>query len=853
MKLLRIHVENFGKLQDLRLELSPNLHTLHAENGWGKSTLAVFIKAMLYGFPATRARSLDENERKKYTPWQGGAYGGSLEFETAKGKFRVERFFGSKESEDTVKVYDLATNRPTGCYPEPLGEALFGIDADGFERTVYLSQRQLQKSDNNSITAKLADLLDDVDDIGSYDDAAIALDKRRQYYVLKGGKGRIADLEAELSVAKRELESLAATQVALEQEEHEGKEEGERIRDIKTDLRGIRNDLQAAGLAREKQAHLGEKRRREAELEKLREAQSTLDAQLCGKHPTNEQLNAWQNALQAWQNAVSVKNSIPKEPVRVGALECLPATHIESCPDGKNLGQMATAAKRLEVIESREETLRASMGEGNARRFANGIPEEARIREATAVYEKSKESAANASALSEKRDAAPKGKLCLWALLLSVACIAGGIFLWPFFIGVAIFGILTVVLTLASYKKAKALHEDLERQIEEARAASEKGREAVCRFLSAYGYRSDAADLSPVLMRLSIDASHAREALQGNAGRQRELAELREEKPKHESFLRSAFPLFGLSMPPVEACRDVIEALRRDIERLQSARTSEQKRRKTLVDAETRVKECEGTLSSLRTTYDPVGTLSYAACLSAVREHETEYRRLGREIGEKAKALAEFLREKHLDGASDVPLLDYDLLSARESVLQKELDVLQKRYTARLGRISELAGETERIPELEAHIAVLEETLSEARANSATIANTQKYLEEAKTALSTRYLSGMQQSFTRFLSVLTQDTPPEAVMDPSFAVSLRGGGKTRTMESFSRGWRDAVTFCTRLSLVEALYEGDEKPFLLLDDPFVNLDDTRLSAARRLLETLSREYQIIYMVCHADRR
>ena len=61
-----------------------------------------------------------------------------------------------------------------------------------------------------------------------------------------------------------------------------------------------------------------------------------------------------------------------------------------------------------------------------------------------------------------------------------------------------------------------------------------------------------------------------------------------------------------------------------------------------------------------------------------------------------------------------------------------------------------------------------------------------------------------------------------------------------------------MQFCTRLSLADALYKEGEKPFLLLDDPFVNLDDRRMEAARRLLDTLATQYQIVYMVCHADR-
>ena len=115
MRLLRLHVENFGTLHDFDLSFDAGMNLLYRKNGWGKSTLAVFIKAMFYGLPSSTKRSLDENERKKYTPWQGGAFGGSLEIQTARGEFRIERFFGAKESADSFAIFDLSTNKPTNA------------------------------------------------------------------------------------------------------------------------------------------------------------------------------------------------------------------------------------------------------------------------------------------------------------------------------------------------------------------------------------------------------------------------------------------------------------------------------------------------------------------------------------------------------------------------------------------------------------------------------------------------------------------------------------------------------------------------------------------------------------------
>ena len=98
MKLISLFIENFGKLHRYALDFSEGQNTVCEENGWGKSTLAAFIKAMFYGLPRSRVQSLDDNERKKYEPWQGGTYGGNLVFECARGKFRAERSFGVRRA-----------------------------------------------------------------------------------------------------------------------------------------------------------------------------------------------------------------------------------------------------------------------------------------------------------------------------------------------------------------------------------------------------------------------------------------------------------------------------------------------------------------------------------------------------------------------------------------------------------------------------------------------------------------------------------------------------------------------------------------------------------------------------------
>jgi uncharacterized protein YhaN len=65
------------------------------------------------------------------------------------------------------------------------------------------------------------------------------------------------------------------------------------------------------------------------------------------------------------------------------------------------------------------------------------------------------------------------------------------------------------------------------------------------------------------------------------------------------------------------------------------------------------------------------------------------------------------------------------------------------------------------------------------------------------------------------------------------------------VNSLSQGTLDLVYLTARLGLVR-LVTGDRRPPLVLDDPFVTLDDTRASRALALLKSVAADFQIIYL-------
>ena len=215
MELLSCHIENFGKLSNFNYEFNSNLNIINEKNGFGKTTFADFLKAMFYGLESKRNTKL-LIDRKKYEPWQGGKFGGSIDFRLNQNKYRIERFFGKKEAEDTFKLYDLSTNLETNDYTFNIGEEIFNLNKEAFERSTFISGQNMETSMNDSINAKLGHILENENDINSSEQAIKALDEAIKKYKKTGERGEISqkktykiELEKKLEQCKIDESSLS--------------------------------------------------------------------------------------------------------------------------------------------------------------------------------------------------------------------------------------------------------------------------------------------------------------------------------------------------------------------------------------------------------------------------------------------------------------------------------------------------------------------------------------------------------------------------------------------------------------------------------------------------------------------
>jgi len=217
MNLRKCYIENFGKLHQFEYEFSEGLNIINKSNGWGKSTFATFIKAMFYGFGTSNKRAISENERKKYYPWQGGKFGGNLEFEINGKIYEIERFFGIKDKDDTFRLYDKTTNCESYDFSQNIGEEIFKLDRQAYERSTYISGQAISVEINDSLSAKLSNILENENDINTSEEAINRIVSIMKEYKKTGNKGKINEIETKINNKKRELEYARKNEELIEE------------------------------------------------------------------------------------------------------------------------------------------------------------------------------------------------------------------------------------------------------------------------------------------------------------------------------------------------------------------------------------------------------------------------------------------------------------------------------------------------------------------------------------------------------------------------------------------------------------------------------------------------------------
>lgn len=135
----------------------------------------------------------------------------------------------------------------------------------------------------------------------------------------------------------------------------------------------------------------------------------------------------------------------------------------------------------------------------------------------------------------------------------------------------------------------------------------------------------------------------------------------------------------------------------------------------------------------------------------------------------------------------------------------------------------------------------------------AAIRGAREALLRARENMAGRYLIPVQRACREYLRFMGYEQGGEALRfaaDGAPVLDEQGG--MRALAYYSAGVKELVGFCMRIALATLVFTKEPPP-LVLDDPFVNLDDDKTARAKAFVAELSKRYQIVYFTCKEERR
>ena len=235
MKIKKLKINSFGKLENTEIEFSDNINIISGKNESGKSTLLKFIISMFYGISKNKnGKTIPDFD--KYKPWEKEEYSGKLNYTLDDGnEYEIYREFKKK----TPIIYDQAKNDITKQYSmDKSKESLFffeqtGITEENFLASCVSEQENLRLSNTmkNSIIQRLSNIVSTGNESTSYKKA---IDKINKEQLEKIGNNRSAGRP--INIIENEIEEKEAKRKEISTYENQKYEMATQKENLQIDL-----------------------------------------------------------------------------------------------------------------------------------------------------------------------------------------------------------------------------------------------------------------------------------------------------------------------------------------------------------------------------------------------------------------------------------------------------------------------------------------------------------------------------------------------------------------------------------------------------------------------------------------
>jgi len=872
--LIRCHVENFGKLQDFSVDFSQGIHTVCQENSWGKSTLAAFIRAMFYGLEGERKRNIEENERKRYKPWQGGAFGGSLTFETNGKQYVISRIFHEKETQDEFELRDAVTNLISQEYSSKLGEELFHINRESFMRTVFISQGDCGTAITDDINAQIGNLADNANDLNSFEAAYARLTEQinsvtphRVTGNLAKRAGEITKVERIVEAGSRIGESLETYRGYLQKEEETYASLKEQMEEV-CDLQGKVSSLQVVVAKQEEWTRLKntlDRRQKEwmaakevfpGEIPSVQEADAAFAEALSLEKMTErvalysmgtEETEEWERLQQVFSKGLPEKEKATELLEKTKELIHLRRQQAEICLTEEENRRL----EELECIFSKEtEDITEIISLWN-----DCMKKKAALPANQAVWE-----ALQASKQAEESIRKKKNTLAAVGLAAGCLVLLGGILTgilisaMPGGIAAAA-GALIISISVIVLRKIKkdtnpeeaARIKALENTIREDEQLIQDTENYVWEYVDRCSGLTDGEQIEDILQEIAgeyyayTNLAKKKERQQ-QWDRSEEINRLRQEIAEY---------LFRYQMEFSE--ENMWENLHGLLNKAERYVVLREKAEQGNVVCGEYAKVMQSICAFLKKYhYFPENDLRKQ--IVRIKEDIDSYMDCQRWSREASETLEAFEKANVSVLERKVQKEGYPSLEELNQKIQNLTGDMEKCHAAIISynrRLEDLQEQYDEWEESKLYLEELKELQSTEKKKYELLMKTRTYLALAKESITAKYAAPIFQNFSRYFEYITGNSAEKYRMDANTTLTVEEKGKQREINTLSTGYRDLVGICLRVALVDAMYTK-ETPILMMDDPFTNLDDKKMAAALDFLQEISKKYQIIYFTCSKGR-
>lgn len=825
MKLISCHIENYGNLHKIKVEFDEHITSFYRENGTGKSTLASFIKAMFYGLESYTSLTKAFVDRKHYYPFNEQLFGGNITFIHNDKTYRIERFFSKKSDvADSFKLY--CDGSISHDFSENIGNEIFGIDKNSFERLLFIDYNDIEISSTSSINLKLNNILDG-NDITDLDRIFKTLDENaKPFKDYKSEKSLVYKTKEKIKKLKSQINNKLETKSAL-------KNHYNRLNELDNEIDKLEQQ--------EKKCH--EINAKKASQKHYKDILNDLDdkIQKCQKlnvkypngFPNDNQINGVFILLRSLQTIEEkIKN------------QSLDEQELLTLNNNKKIFKDNIVENDLAIINENIKQYKENINEIN---YLNSFHISSKDEEILNIFSNNNPSKNDLDNLKQnisdylffKNNDCKSDKKPIYLaflVLFIVLTILSSLLFFKNIVAAIIslclsFSCFIICLFLV-FKENKSGNVKYTNKLKELKITIEN-------YLAKYNYFNKNDDLLFKYNNFKSDLEKYYDLENVKNSNINKIKNIEKEQDNIVDILNSLFLKYQVKTNDYEMA--FLDLSRQYDEYLKLTKRYENKE-----------KEKEVLIKELKTINDEIVSFCIKYNLDASML-DNKLNELIRDRHDYDNCLEEIKELKNKTKEFD--LSNISIIEQDDNIV---LEDLQNKINQLKNQRSQLNSS---INEAEFELSTLDENISECEHEEELLkAYQEKYniylltinsLKQAEQNLKDKYIGPIKEKFSEYASILENSLNEEISMDNNYEISFERNGKLRSNKHLSSGNKSICALCFRLALIANMYQ-DNAVFAIMDDPFVNLDENHLIKVKEVINELSKNIQIIYLTCHKSR-